>query len=302
MARFSALFDPGSGLAYFLRCAAIGSLTNHAVLEPCSGVNVYRRFVITAFVCLALVAVLFFKSEFFDPASLLLTIGGALTATFFSYSRNQLQGLIVALRELTHGGIPSAQECARELRRLTELYRLQGIRGLENQERHLTDPFLKYAVELLVDLNNEDKIRLRLEHQQASLSAAHEINRQILATLGKLLPSFGLIGTLIGMVLMLQRLASLDANGLPAALGLSVLTTLYGAVSANVVVAPLLSRLQALAVEQEVSMNLIKEWTVLLSRGETRGVVDRLPTTSLTVQTVTDRLHDWHAVALGAQR
>jgi flagellar motor component MotA len=80
-----------------------------------------------------------------------------------------------------------------------------------------------------------------------------------------------------------------------------VLTTLYGAVSANVVVAPLLSRLQAIAVEQEVSMNLIKEWAVLISRGETRSVVDRLPATSLAVQTATGRLHQWEAVTLGAQ-
>lgn len=262
----------------------------------------YRRLAISVFLCLLLAIALVFKSEFFDPVSLLLTIGGALTATFFSYSRKQLQGLIVALREMVKGHTPSAQECGRELRRLTELYRLQGIRGLENQERHLTDPFLRYGVGLLVDLNNEDKIRLRLEHQQASLSAAHEINRQILATLGKLLPSFGLIGTLIGMVLMLEKLSTLDAKGLPAALGLSVLTTLYGAVSANVVVAPLLSRLQSTAVEREVSMNLIKEWILMIARGDSTNISDNLPGSLVEAEFAMGRLDKWEPIVLTAQR
>lgn len=262
----------------------------------------YRRLAISAFFCFLLALALVFKSEFFDPAALLLTVGGALTATFFSYSRKQLRGLIVALGEMIKGHTPSAGDCGRELRRLTELYRLQGIRGLENQERHLTDSFLRHGVELLVDLNNEDKIRLRLEHQQASLSAAHEINRQILATLGKLLPSFGLIGTLIGMVLMLEKLSTLDAKGLPAALGLSVLTTLYGAVLANVLVAPLLSRLQSTAVEREVSMNLIKEWILTIARGDSANFSDKLPGSLVEADFEMGRLHEWETIALTAHR
>ena len=76
----------------------------------------------------------------------------------------------------------------------------------------------------------------------------HEIHRQMLLAMGELLPSFGLIGTLIGMVLLLGNLSTQDSQTLPAALGLAVLTTLYGAVSANVIVAPILARLQSAAV------------------------------------------------------
>jgi chemotaxis protein MotA len=83
-----------------------------------------------------------------------------------------------------------------------------------------------------------------------------------------LLPSFGLIGTLMGMVLLLKNISGQHVQSLPAALSLAVLTTLYGAVLANVVVAPLAARLHAVAVETETKMRLTTEWVMMLLRGE----------------------------------
>jgi chemotaxis protein MotA len=218
------------------------------------------------------IAALLLAREFFDPLSLLLTLGGALMVTCCSYSKAQLRGLAEAIGELFAGlCAPERRTVAdhgRELDRLAELFRLQGIRGLENQERHLADGFLRYGVGLLVDWHSQEQIRLRLERELARAGAAAEINRQILTTLGKLLPSFGLIGTLIGMVLLLSRVSALDPKGMPAVLGLALLTTLYGAVCANLLVAPLLARLQSAAVEKEHIMRLTMDWVLTLSRGE----------------------------------
>jgi chemotaxis protein MotA len=108
----------------------------------------------------------------------------------------------------------------------------------------------------------------------SGVDGAHPVYRQILTTLGRLLPSFGLIGTLIGMVLMLSRVAALEPKGLPSALGLALLTTLYGALFANVLVAPLLARLQAAAAEKESSMRMTKDWLLMLARCESAPVVE----------------------------
>jgi chemotaxis protein MotA len=247
-------------------------------------------------ICLGLL----FKPEFFDPLSLLLTLGGALTVTWLSYTKQQLWGLWYGLRELINGATYTTQDHAHELRRLTELFRLHGIRGLENQERHLQDGFLRYGVELLVDLHTEEKIRLRLEHRIASVAAVSEINRQILTTLGRLLPSFGLIGTLIGMVLLLGRITALDPKGLPGALGLSVLTTLYGAVSANCLVAPLLARLQSIAVERETNMNLTKEWILTIACGDATLVAGKSRVSLL--ESDLDKIQQWGLAGVPVQR
>lgn len=251
---------------------------------------------------LALIALigLVLAREFFDPLSLLLTLGGALGVTYCSYSKAQIHGLWDAIRELFAKHRRTVSEHARELGRLTDLFRLHGIRGLENQERHLPDGFLRYGVGLLVDLHNEEQIRLRLEHELARVSAVAEINRQILTTLGKLLPSFGLIGTLIGMVLLLSRAAALEPKGLPAALGLAVLTTLYGAVFANVLVLPLLARIQSLAVEKENSMRLSKDWILMIARGETAMITAQRRASRLVPSS--DRLQEWEPIGLPLRR
>jgi chemotaxis protein MotA len=121
---------------------------------------------------------------------------------------------------------------------------------------------------MLVDLQKGEKIHATLGRELARVLAQNQISRQILLTLGKLLPAFGLIGTLIGMVLLLKDIAGPNAPALPSALSLAVLTTLYGALLANVAVAPLAARLHAVAVEKEARMQLTLEWLAMILRRE----------------------------------
>jgi chemotaxis protein MotA len=207
--------------------------------------------------------------EFLNIPSLLLTLGGSVAVVFFSYSKSELCDLIAAVRALFTEPRKAFSDHANELSRLTRLYQVDGLRGLESQEQHLQDPFLKRGVAMLVDLQKSEKIHATLSRELASVLAQHEISRQILLTLGKLLPAFGLIGTLIGMVILLKDISAPNAPALPSALSLAVLTTLYGALLANVVVAPLAARLHAVAVEKETRMHSTLEWLAMLLRCET---------------------------------
>ena len=227
-----------------------------------------RAFFVPIVVLALTISGIVIRPEFFDIFSLLLTLGGAVVVTCFSYSRSQLYDLIRAVQALLTMPPQCLQDHIDELARLTHLYRLEGLRGLENQERHLGDPFLRQGVTMLVDFQRTEIIQARLERERASVLSRHEISRQILLTLAKLLPSFGLIGTLMGMVLLLKNISGQHVQSLPAALSLAVLTTLYGAVLANVVVAPLAARLHAAAVETETKMRLTTEWVMMLLRGE----------------------------------
>jgi len=211
--------------------------------------------------------------EFFDLFSLLLTLGGSLFVTWISYSNEQLRGALLDIGDLFTEAQARGRAHADELARLSRLHRLEGLRGLENQERSLADPFLRRCVGLLVDLQKEETIRVRLERELADISDRHDASRQILLTLGKLLPAFGLIGTLIGMVLLLRHFTSQDSQALTNALSLAVLTTLYGALLGNAVVAPLAARLHALAAEQETKMSLTADWVLTIARGESAAAL-----------------------------
>jgi chemotaxis protein MotA len=213
-------------------------------------------------------AISILRPEFFHLPSLLLTLGGSLAVVLFSYSPRQLRELFQVSRSLLAEKPMTPREYADELNRLTGLYRTEGLRGLESTEARLTDPFLRRAVGMLVDLQKEEKIYAALDRDLAEAFSRHELSRQILLTLSKHLPAFGLIGTLVGMVLLLRDLYTQDVQSLPAALSLAVLTTLYGAVVANVVVAPLAARLHATATEKEMRMGLTFDWVMMLVRGD----------------------------------
>jgi len=234
---------------------------------------VFRYILISIAACVAIAVAAIFWPQFVHLPSLLLTLGGALGVTSFSYSRRQLGDLLDAMRALFSERQPTVEDQVNELSRLTGIYRAQGLKGLESQERLLACPFLKRGVGLLVDLYTQDWIEAVLQKEIARVLRQQESSRQILMTMGRLLPSFGLIGTLIGMVLLLRDLSGQDVQSLPSALGLAVLTTLYGAVFANVIVSPLAVRIHGILVEKELQMRLILDWVLMMCRGEATAVI-----------------------------
>ena len=261
-----------------------------------------RLIVIFALLFVTITAVFVFP-EFFDPFSLALTLGGSLAVICFSYSRSQLRDLRRAIAALFLQRPQSVKDRAEQLLRLTHLFKLEGLRGLEGQERHLSDLFLREGVNMLIDLQRKEVIQARLERELAEVLSRQEICRQILLTLGKLLPSFGLVGTLMGLVLLLKNVSDQNVAGLPAALSLAVLATLYGAVFGNVVVAPLAARLHALAVENETKMRLTFDWIMMLLSGDVAVKTPiRFGEPSRVTELIADRTRTWAAVALSAHR
>lgn len=291
-------------LACFLRKTVLGGFQKapitHVGLE---GDHLLRGLIVPVTALLGTIVGIFICPEFFDIPSLLLTLGGALAVICFSYSRSQLRDLMRAIQALLTESPEALQDHIDQLARLTHLYRLEGLRGLEGQERHLADAFLRQGVGMLVDLQKREVIQARLERELASVLSRQEVSRQILLMLGKLLPSFGLIGTLTGLVLLLKNVSGENVRYLPAALSLAVLTTLYGAVLANVIVAPLAARLHAIAVENETKMRLTLEWVMVLLRGEAVPKMSiRSSESLLPPEMVISRVPDWASVALSAER
>ena len=213
--------------------------------------------------------------DFFDLPSLLITLGGTLTVTLLSFSWKQLSELGRSLFALFTEEQQSQQERIEELKRLGHLYRLEGPRGLENQENSVSDPFLRWGIGMVADLQRGENIHRQLENEALVLFSQREAARQILLTAGKLLPAFGLIGTLIGLLLLLHQIPNGDPDALASALSLAILSTLYGALLANIVVLPLAAKLQSAGLEREAMMHLTLEGVVSMARGEASATIER---------------------------
>lgn len=213
--------------------------------------------------------------SFIDLPSLVITLGGSLAATSFSYSWETLRGLGAVLRTVLTSPPCSPEKHVALLTQLAHLNHLRGLRGLESREAELHDPLLQRAIAMIVDMRREEEVRSLVEHEFFLLANRYEAARQVLLTLGKLLPSFGMVGTLIGLVLLLRQAADPDPQALAPALAVAVLTTLYGAVFSNALVLPLAAKLQAFIQDRELTMRLTMEGAVLIARGQAPVAVQK---------------------------
>lgn len=205
-----------------------------------------------------------------DPLSLALTAGGAIAVTWATFST---AGLRATSRHLGEALTPeSALEDIGALiprfRRFARVQRADGAPALERAVADDCDPFLRRAIALAVDTQDREELEDTLMAEARRQVADGEAARHVLSTLGKLCPAFGLMGTLIGLVLLLRGLTDSDVASMGSALGLAVQTTLYGVILSNVVVIPLATKLQTHLAQRALVLQMIVEGTVLLHRDE----------------------------------
>lgn len=221
------------------------------------------------------VAVVALATGFLDPLSLLITVGGALAVARATFSRERIAStrrhLAAALEEE-----PSAEDLIVSIKRLARIHRTDGALALERAAAAERDPFVRRAIALALECRDEEELADVLVAEARRCAAEGEAARHVLVTLGKLFPAFGLIGTLIGLVLLLRHLGQASFTAIGPGLGIAVLTTLYGAVFANVVVLPLATKLHAHLGRTLLRMHMIIDGVLLVYRQEFPTRIERL--------------------------
>jgi chemotaxis protein MotA len=211
-----------------------------------------------------------------DPVALLITLGGGIGVTAVTFSRARLAGAWEMV-EAALVAVDDREEVLATLKRLARVHRVEGVPALERAAQSSADPFVRAAIALAVDGRDADELAAALAGELRRHDAEGESARQVVLMLGKLFPAFGLIGTLVGLALLLRNLGtatSLAAIG--PGLGIAVTTTLYGAVLANVVVLPLAIKLQAHLDRRHAVMQMIIDGTLLVQRKEYPTRIERL--------------------------
>jgi len=223
----------------------------------------------------AAVAVVALATGFMEPLSLLITVGGALGVTSATYSRARLASawrhVAAALEDET-----SPEELITGLKRLARVHRTGGVPALERAAAGEADPFVRRAIGLALECQDQEELADVLFAEARRTAAEGEAARQVLVTMGKLFPAFGLIGTLIGLVLLLRHLADPNLTTIGPGLGIAVLTTLYGAVFANVVILPLATKLHAHLGRQSLRSQMVIDGILLVHQREYPTRIERL--------------------------
>lgn len=211
--------------------------------------------------------------NFLHLPSLLLVGGGTFGATLIHFSPKDFRFAWASLRAIAREPEGGNSERLALLVRLSHSVRINGMLALERESRLSSDRFLKQALELAVDGHSPEEIKHTL-HNEAAVQHEHNIRAvQVLETLGAYAPGIGLIGTLLGLIQMLKSLG--DPALVGSAMSLALVTTLYGAVLANMVFLPLAGKLRLRAEEQVILRTLTIEGAISLSRQDNPIVVEQ---------------------------
>lgn len=209
---------------------------------------------------------------FWDVASVYITIVGAIAAVTIATPLSQLKQvprlLAVAFKQKREDPLRIIDN----MMELAEKARREGLLALEDKAAEARDPFLKRGIQLIVDGTDPETVRDILETDLANIEERHKSGRSMLDAMTNWAPAFGMIGTLIGLVQMLRTLDQPSTIG--PAMSVALITTLYGAVIANLMTGPLSNKLAAKSAEEIKLKEMVLEGILSVQSGENPRIVE----------------------------
>lgn len=203
-------------------------------------------------------------SIFIDVPSIVLVGGGTLASTMIKWTMNDLKTLATVYMKVFFNSMPNAKNTIDEIIKLGETARRESVFALEKVP--IDDKFLKKAVTLAADNRPPEVISSILTMEIAAQEERHAKGAEILEGMAGDGPAYGMIGTLIGLVQMLQNMS--DPSSIGPAMAVALLTTLYGAVIMNVFTNPMAAKLKQFSKAESTKMNIIVAGVLGIVAGE----------------------------------
>ena len=210
--------------------------------------------------------------NFLDGASALITFGGAFFCVMASYSMaDYIKGLKSFALIFKVPNLDTAQ-IIQKIIDLSNVARKEGLLSLEEAAADLDDAFLKKGILLIVDGTDPELVRGIMETELSSIDGRHKQNMTFWQDLGAMGPAWGMIGTLIGLVNMLQNLS--DPSAIGPNMAIALLTTLYGSLLANWICTPVASKLKANNDMEIMVKEIMVEGLLSIQAGENPRVIE----------------------------
>ena len=205
-------------------------------------------------------------TAFFDVSSIFITVGGTIGVMMISFPGKNFLKVGKHLKILVR---PRKYDPKQYIDKIVELAleaRMKGLLSLEDKLHEIEDPFLHSSLMLVVDSVDVEKVRALMVSELEQLDERHALDREFYEKGASYAPAFGMIGTLVGLILMLGNMSDVDtlASGMSTAL----ITTLYGSILANIIFLPISTKLKARHDEEFLCKNLIMEGIIAIQEGD----------------------------------
>jgi chemotaxis protein MotA len=208
-----------------------------------------------------------------DIPSVQIVIGGTFAAVLARSSVPELIGTMSAVMKTVKYKIDKPEDLIEELVNLGTIARKDGMIALEGQD--INNPFMAKGIRMLVDGMEGATIKSSLEREMGMIKKRNAESINVIASVQEIAPAMGMVGTLVGLVIMLGNMS--DPKSIGPAMAIALLTTMYGAIIANVICVPLGQKLVKHDAADGLNYELIIEGVMFIqSGGNPRMLTDLL--------------------------
>jgi chemotaxis protein MotA len=208
---------------------------------------------------------------FAAPSAILLIIGGSLASSVISSPLKLTMALPKIIGKAFINEQFKFEEALEFLVKMTDRARRDGLLVLEEEAKNITDPFLKSGLMMVVDGVDPDQVHRILESKIDQVHARHRAGYGFFAAAGGFAPTFGIIGTVMGLISVLKQLD--DPNSLARSIAVAFLATLWGLMTANLIYLPIGNKLKAKSEEEVHFRELQMQGIVSIQAGENPQIV-----------------------------
>ncbi|MCR4318100.1 MAG: motility protein A [Planctomycetes bacterium] len=208
---------------------------------------------------------------FWDPPSVFVVLGGSFGAIVISLPLKDSLGMGKVLKHVFIWKTADPVALINQLVGFADLARRDGILALQSVTETIEDKFLVQGINLAVDGTDPDQILETMRTELRYLQERHESGAQIPNAFQKYSPAFGMIGTLIGLLLMLRSLD--DPQSIGPAMSVALVTTFYGALVANLIMGPFTDKLKIRNKEEVLMKEIIIHGVMSIQSGDNPRIV-----------------------------
>lgn len=212
-------------------------------------------------------------AAFIDAPSLVITLGGSFSALLVSFPLTDLKKIPNVLKQLLLQSDIKEEELIATVVDISKKTRSQGILAIENDIKELDNEMLVYGLEMVVDGSDPEDIREIMEIKAENIEKRHSVGQNIFNKWGELAPGFGMLGTLIGLIIMLGQLT--DPSTIGSGMATALITTFYGSLLANMIFLPIATNLK---IQTEAEMQLCEmaiEGVLSIQAGQNPRVIEQ---------------------------
>ncbi|MEH6470478.1 MAG: flagellar motor protein PomA [Halopseudomonas sp.] len=209
---------------------------------------------------------------FVNPPSMLIVVGGTILVVLMKYTLAQFIGAGKSAGKAFVFKSSSPDELIAETVELADAARKGGLLSLE--EKEVSNDFMQRGIQLLVDGHDPEVVKMLLNKDKNQAEARHDIGVGLFKAMADVAPAMGMIGTLVGLVQMLANMD--DPKSIGPAMAVALLTTLYGAMIANMFAGPVADKLAIRRDEEATNKALIIDGLLSIQAGQNPRVIETM--------------------------